>query len=122
MRILSVLIIVAITGWAFTTKNAPVKLNISLEQSKIDWAATKKTGYHNGIIKLKSGEIEVENNKLVGGKFVIDVTTLNATDFENPKENGLVKHLMGKEFLETDKYPEASFDITKVEYKDERID
>ncbi len=101
MRLLFALVIMVTAGWAFTNKPTALKMNINTQASKIDWAATKKTGYHNGIIKLKSGEVEVENNKLTGGKFVIDVTSINATDFENPKENGLVKHLMSKDFLET---------------------
>lgn len=120
MRILSVIVLLAFAGWAFTKKSTAVKMDVSLAQSKIDWAATKKTGYHNGIIKLKGGDVQVENNKLVGGKFTIDVTSINSTDFENPTDNGLVKHLMGKDFLETEKYPEATFEITKVDYKNEK--
>ncbi|WP_165958128.1 YceI family protein [Segetibacter sp. 3557_3] len=119
MRILFAVVIMALAGWAFTNRAEVTKMSISTDASKIDWAATKKTGYHNGIIKLKSGEVQLENNKLVGGTFVIDVTSLNATDFvDNPKENSLVKHLMGKDFLETEKFPEATFEITKVDYKD----
>lgn len=120
MRILTLVILLAFAGWAFTKKSTAVKMNVALAQSKIDWAATKKTGYHNGIIKLKSGEVQVENNKLVGGTFTIDVTSINATDFENPTDNGLVKHLLSKDFLETEKFPEATFEITKVDYKDEK--
>jgi polyisoprenoid-binding protein YceI len=121
MRILSfAVVLIALASLAFTFKSTAVKMDISLQQSKIDWAATKKTGYHNGIIKLKSGDVQVENNKLVGGKFTIDVTSLNSTDFENPTDNGLVKHLMSKDFLETEKYPEATFEITKVDYINEK--
>ncbi|HEX8332264.1 MAG TPA: YceI family protein [Segetibacter sp.] len=120
MRILSLVVLLAFAGWAFTKKSTAVSMNVALAQSKIDWAATKKTGYHNGIIKLKSGDVQVENNKLVGGKFTIDVTSINSTDFENPTDNGLVKHILGKDFLETEKYPEATFEITKVDYKNEK--
>jgi polyisoprenoid-binding protein YceI len=120
MRILTIIVLVALAGWAFTKKSTAVKMDVALTQSKIDWAATKKTGYHNGIIKLKSGDVQVENNKLVGGKFTIDVTSINATDMDNPTDNGLIKHILGKDFLETEKYPEATFEITKVDYKDEK--
>ena len=120
MRILTLIVLLAFAGWAFTKKSSAVKMNVALAQSKIDWVATKKTGYHNGIIKLKSGDVQVENNKLVGGSFTIDVTSINSTDFENPTDNGLVKHLLSKDFLETEKYPEATFVITKVDYKDEK--
>jgi polyisoprenoid-binding protein YceI len=120
MIILSLVVLMAFAGWAFTKKSTALNMNVMLAQSKIDWAATKKTGYHNGIIKLKSGDVQVENNKLVGGKFTIDVSSINATDMENPTDNGLVKHLLGKDFLETEKYPEATFEITKVDYKNEK--
>ena len=120
MKILSLVVLLAFAGWAFTKKSTAVKMDLSLAQSKIDWAATKKTGYHNGIIKLKGGDVQVDGGKLVGGKFTIDVTSINSTDFENPTDNGLIKHVLSKDFLEAEKYPEATFEITKVDYKNEK--
>ncbi|WP_207492574.1 YceI family protein [Aridibaculum aurantiacum] len=120
MKIALALVAVSFAGLAFKYSSTAVQMNVETNASKVEWAATKKTGYHQGIMKVKSGNVQVEGGKLVGGKFVIDVTSINATDFENPVENNFVKHLKSKDFLETETYPEATFEITKVDYKDEK--
>ncbi len=121
MRILVALVAVAFAGWAFKPMPAAVKMKVETTASKIEWAATKKSGFHQGVIKVKGGDVQVENGKLTGGKFVIDVNSINATDFvDNPAENNLVKHLKSKDFLETETYPDATFEISKVDYKDDK--
>lgn len=121
MRIAFALVVFAFAGWAFTNSSSTLTMNVETKASKIEWAATKKSGYHQGVIKVKSGEVQVDNGKLTGGKFVIDVNSINATDFvDNPSDNNLVKHLKSKDFLETETFPEATFEITKVDYKNEK--
>ena len=115
MKILFTLVLAAFAGFAFTNLAEPVSLNLN-SASKIDWVGTKKGGFHQGNIKLKSGDVQVQNGKLKGGKFTIDVSSIVATDFEDPKNNGLIKHVLGADFLETEKFPEATFEITKVDY------
>ena len=121
MRIILAIILVGFAGWAFRSSSTAVKMNVETNASKVEWAATKKTGFHQGVIKVKSGDVQIDNGKLTGGKFVIDVNSINATDMvDNPADNNLVKHLKSKDFLETETYPDATFDITKVDYKDDK--
>lgn len=44
------------------------KWNLNVSDSKIEWIGTKVSGYHTGIVPLKSGEMFVTNNEVNGGK------------------------------------------------------
>ena len=56
------------------------KINIGL--SKIHWKGTKMRGLgkHEGEVNLKEGYFLIEENKIVGGKFIIEMNTINVTD------------------------------------------
>lgn len=83
--------------------------------SVINWVGTKIGGEHKGTLKIKSGNLKVENGKLVGGKFVLDMTSITVTDLTGDKKTDLEGHLKSGDFFEADKHPEGSFEITKVE-------
>lgn len=73
------------------------------------------TGYgvgksHAGNLSLKNGQIEMKGKDLVGGMFVIDMTTLKTADSEK-----LQGHLQSPDFFDIAKFPESTFKITKVE-------
>jgi polyisoprenoid-binding protein YceI len=87
------------------------------DYSRVEWVGTKKTGYHSGAFKLKSGEIKLDpNNRLAGGKFVIDMTSLQLIGEDQPK---FVDHLKAKDFFETAAFGEATYEISNVEYTSE---
>lgn len=75
----------------------------------------KWTGYgvgksHTGELTVKSGTVEFKGEQLVGGTFVIDMTSLKTTD--SPKLQG---HLQSADFFDVQKFPEGTFKITQVE-------
>lgn len=85
----------------------------------VEFTATKKGAPgHSGKIMLKEGNLEGAEGKVTGGKLTFDLTSLTITD-EQPlpkdKEEGLIKHLMSKDFFNTEKFPTATFEITSVE-------
>jgi polyisoprenoid-binding protein YceI len=83
------------------------------EYSKVEWVGSKKTGFHQGSFKLKSGEIKLDGNKLAGGRFVIDLTSLKLVGEDNPK---FEEHLKAKDFFETAVFSEATYEINSVDY------
>lgn len=91
-------------------------LGKNAHQTKIYWKGSKPTGEHNGLIKLKDGgKFIVNDDKLVGGEFVIDMNSIVDTDIEDEKMNAkLVGHLKSEDFFYVDSFPEAKFVITKV--------
>lgn len=113
MKTLGVLVFASLFLFAFTTINSD-KIEVSAESSKISWKGYKVTGEHSGTIKLKSGAFEFEEDKLVGGTFVIDMATITCTDLEGEYKGKLEGHLKSADFFGVEKYPTAKLEITKV--------
>jgi polyisoprenoid-binding protein YceI len=95
---------------------ANMKAPVETAESVMKWKGTKVTGFHEGNIKLKSGELEFAKNNLTGGVFQIDMTSMTVTDITDAKTNKkLVEHLMNDDFFSVPKHPTAQFKISKVE-------
>jgi polyisoprenoid-binding protein YceI len=90
------------------------KVEINTKTSTIEWLGKKIGGQHKGNIMLKSGSLELKNDKIVAGNFVIDMTTITNTDLEDAGYNQkLVGHLKSDDFFGVEKYPTANFTLTK---------
>ena len=88
---------------------------VDLQASKLTWTGyhLAKSYEHTGGINLKSGTVELKDSMPVGGKFVIDMSTISCTDLEDKEENKkLVSHLKSEDFFHAGEYPEASLEIT----------
>ena len=91
------------------------KFTIESAQSNINWVGRKVTGAHNGTIGIKSGWLTLTGNKLTGGGFTIDTTSINILDVTDPATNAqFFGHLASDDFFSIDKYPEASLQIASV--------
>ena len=71
---------------------------------------------HYGVVKLKEGTVTVNNGALESGKFVADFTTFESKDLDADPDSKakLDGHLKAPDFLDVEKYPTASFEITGV--------
>ncbi|MDO4763335.1 MAG: YceI family protein [Flavobacteriaceae bacterium] len=99
--------------------------DVDKELSNIDWKGYKifkseKTS-HFGTLKFSEGEIGVKDNQIVSGKFVADMHSLANTDLADNKEASekLDGHLKSVDFFNVEKYPTATFEITKITPKTE---
>lgn len=89
-------------------------------QSKIKWHGSKVTGEHVGFINLKSGKLMMDNGKVTGGEFVVDMTSITNTDIESEEYNQkLVGHLKSDDFFGVDKFPLATLKITGAKESNE---
>jgi polyisoprenoid-binding protein YceI len=108
----TVFVVVAIaTLMSFNAKDHEYK--IDNQKSKITWIGRKVTGQHAGTINLSEGSFKVKGNKIAGGSFIIDMTTLKDEE-ANQKLEG---HLKSDDFFSTDKNPTATFVTSKIESK-----
>lgn len=81
--------------------------------SDVAWNAKKVTGEHYGKISLQSGQLQVDKNRVTGGTFVIDMSSLTVEDIKDAGSNGkLVGHLKNDDFFSVDKHPTATFVLT----------
>ena len=110
---LAAVAIVAFATFSFTTI-VKEKKEIKTDESKVVWKGYKVTGSHEGTIALESGSLSFEGDKLVGGEFVIDMTTINSTDLQGEYKDKLDGHLKSDDFFGVTKHPKASLVFTKV--------
>lgn len=92
------------------------KLGINMASSAIEWEGKKVTGKHNGTVNLKNGELYVEGDKITGGSFDIDFTTIKVLDLADAETNGkLTGHLKSDDFFGAAKFPTGNFTVSSVE-------
>ncbi len=87
---------------------------VKTEQSKATWKAYKVTGSHAGTIKLKEGFLIFDGNKLTGGEFVVDMTTLVTTDDLGDMKPKLEGHLKSDDFFGVEAHPTSKLVFTKA--------
>ena len=105
-------------GCFFTLQSFTIeKEDIKIKNSALTWVGSKITGSHEGTIGLKSGYLTLDNNDLVGGEFVIDMTTIVCTDLSGKGKASIESHLKSDDFFSVDKFPNASLTILNVEKK-----
>jgi polyisoprenoid-binding protein YceI len=91
---------------------AQEKMNVDIEKSSIEWMGKKIGGKHNGMIQLESGYLEMQNDKIVSGSFVVDMTSITNLDIKKEdNKQRLVGHLKSDDFFGVETYPTASFVI-----------
>jgi len=90
------------------------KKEVKTKESKVAWKAYKVTGSHNGTVNLKSGALMFDNDKLTGGEFTVDMTTLIATDLEGESRQKLEGHLKSDDFFSVASNPTSKLVFTNV--------
>lgn len=89
--------------------------NVDVTASVLNWKGTKPLGAHNGTVALKSGNLDVKNGTIIGGVFVVDLTTIKNLDMAGSDGAGKIEgHLKGADFFDVEKFPTAKFTITSV--------
>lgn len=119
---LSTAIITLTTSMVLAAAAAKVEtFKVDTSKSSVDWKGSKvlvKT-VHNGQLSIKEGALEIKDNKLVGGKIIVDINSLTNKDLEsNPEYHAkLLKHLKSDDFFNAEKFPTSSLVIKSVENK-----
>jgi polyisoprenoid-binding protein YceI len=103
----------AFAAFSFVNQSAFAQDNfmVNVENSSLTWKGYKPTGSHTGTITLASGNIEIKNNKITGGTFVSDMSTIKDADGSAKLEG----HLKSEDFFEIAVFPTSKFEITKTE-------
>lgn len=109
------LLALTLTGALALAFTAPVaNKTVNTQLSTVEWKAYKVTGSHTGNVKLKSGSLQFQDDRLTGGSFVVDMTTITCTDMQGGMADKLVGHLKSPDFFDAAGHPEATFVITSV--------
>ena len=105
-----------LTGASVSATNPveEVKKEVNTKTSKVTWKAYKVTGSHTGTVTLNAGNLIFDENKLTGGEFEVDMTSLISTDLEGEYKGKLEGHLKSDDFFGVDKFPTSSLVFTEV--------
>lgn len=96
---------------------------ISTDNSAIEWVGKKISGQHSGTIAIKSGDLQLKGKEIIGGSFVMDMSSIKVTDIaeSNPQNKKLLVHLENADFFDVAKYPEAKMVIESVVKKSDNV-
>lgn len=90
------------------------KFEVNPEASSIEWVAKKLAYQHHGTVQLKSGNLEMKDDQIDAGNFVVDMSSITVSDIDDQGRNQrLVGHLKSDEFFGVETYPEATFVVTQ---------
>ncbi len=95
-------------------------LQVDLSNSTIHWKGTKMggAGKHEGQIQLQNGYFLTDLNKIVGGKFTMDMNSIQVTDIpehEPVPRKRFNDHMKSEDFFNVKTYPTSEFTITEIE-------
>jgi polyisoprenoid-binding protein YceI len=76
---------------------------------------------HTGDLKMRSGSVVMKGNHIVGGTFLLDMTSINDEDLTGENKAKLNGHLKTGDFFEVEKYPTASYTITSVTKNNDKM-
>lgn len=114
----TLLTLVLTTVFGFSATANPIdgeKKMVKTDASKVTWKAYKVTGSHMGTVDLKSGSLTFDEGRLTGGEFIVDMTTIGATDLEGEYKGKLDGHLKSGDFFGVDSHPTSKLVFTNVE-------
>ncbi|MGA9638668.1 YceI family protein [Flavobacterium sp.] len=113
LKTIALALVVAFSSVAVSAQSK----KIDVSKSNINWVGKKVTGKHNGVVNFKEGQLTFKTNKLVGGTFTVDMTSLTATDLTGEYLGKLNGHLKSEDFFGTDKFPTSTLVFKKVATK-----
>jgi polyisoprenoid-binding protein YceI len=102
------LLLLTLTCIFIASTVAQTKLVADTAKTKMTWLGEKVTGQHSGTIKLQSGWLNWQDNKIVSGEFNVDMTSLKDADNSARLEG----HMKSDDFFGVEKYPVAKLVIT----------
>ncbi|MDT8393282.1 MAG: YceI family protein [Bacteroidales bacterium] len=96
-------------------------VNLDPAKSMVIWSGTMLGIYtHDGTLDLSQAELALDDGKISGGSFTVDMNSMVATDENyNPEEGStpekLIGHLKSPDFFDVENYPTATFIITSAD-------
>jgi len=88
---------------------------VATKGSVIRWTGRNLFNAHYGTVQLASGELVLNQGKLVSGRLAIDMNSIVCEDLADPTWNAmLIRHLRDSDFFDVAHYPAAEFTASQV--------
>jgi polyisoprenoid-binding protein YceI len=112
---LALAIVFGATATATTTPSTEtIKKEVKTEESSVMWKAYKVTGSHTGVVQLTEGALSFVGDTLVGGNFIVDMSSLISTDLEGGSKDKLEGHLKSDDFFGVSNHPTSTLVFTDI--------
>lgn len=86
------------------------------EESVVRWIGRNLLNQHNGVVGLEKAILKLDQDELIGGEAIIDMTRMDCQDIEDPSmAQMLIGHLRTEDFFLVDEYPTARFVVSTTE-------
>jgi len=113
---LTALVLIPTVAFA-ANKQAEKQVSIDTQASKVNWKGSKLfvSDAHHGTVSLSGGNLTMSGDKITGGEFTIDMTSIKDEDLTDAGYNKkLVGHLNSPDFFDTAQFKDAKYVITKA--------
>lgn len=121
MRNLKMIAVALVATLGVVTTNAQTK-KVNTAASTIEWTGKKVTGEHKGTISLKDGSLVFKKNKLTGGAFTVNMSSITVTDLKAGEgKEKLEGHLKADDFFGTDKFATSNLVFKTITAKGNNV-
>tara|TARA_B000000441_G_C21730115_1_gene345637 strand:+ start:976 stop:1536 length:561 start_codon:yes stop_codon:yes gene_type:complete len=88
---------------------------VNLEESSVKWTGVQLSGKsHYGSLSFKSADLTFSDEKLVGGDFVVDMTSLSVDDLTGRGKTSLEGHLKANDFFSVNDFNYSELKLNAV--------
>ena len=85
---------------------------LDTESSEVRWTGRNILNKHDGLLPIKEGWIELQNDRITSGSIVFDLTKITCHDLaDTDLHDVLIAHLQNDDFFDTENHPEAKLEI-----------
>jgi polyisoprenoid-binding protein YceI len=93
-----------------------MEYKINKEESSITWLGSQRRKSHTGKLEIKQGKVNVVENKITDGYFIVDMNSLEVTDpiLGYDEKIKLRNHLKSADFFDVENHPSARFEAKEV--------
>lgn len=84
---------------------------VNVKESTVSWVGKKITGKHNGTVNLQQGILQMKGDEIVGGTFVIDMSSIEVKDLTGEGKQKLEGHLKSDDFFGVANHPTSTLEI-----------
>jgi polyisoprenoid-binding protein YceI len=88
---------------------------IDRDRCHVEWIGRNIGNKHYGTIDIKKGSFIYEDNELISGEIIFDMTRIENIDLDEAYKQHLINHLKSDDFFSVEEYPEARLTIVSVE-------
>jgi polyisoprenoid-binding protein YceI len=84
---------------------------VKATNSYLKWNASNLLNTNRGTIALSSGYLTILNDDIIGGEFIVDMSSLTSTNLSGKSKSNLEGHLKSKDFFNVNLYPTSRLSI-----------